>query len=85
MVNPASKTETRNRASIADDHRDIQLQQLANIVIDAYLRRGERYKPDFEGSNAVMYLERPKGDKDHPELQLGHWYQNHDFESEDRS
>lgn len=63
------------------DDRAIHLQQLANIVIDAYLSRNERFKPDFKGSNATLYLERPKSDEDHPELQLGYWYQQEDFES----
>lgn len=68
---------------MTDDHRAIQLEQLANIVIDAYLRRDERFKPNFEGSKAKLYLVRRDGD--HPDLQLGHWYQSDDFEPENRS
>jgi hypothetical protein len=27
---------------------------------------------------------RPNGDEDHPDLQVGHWYERADFEPEDR-
>lgn len=64
---------------MTDEHRAIQLKQLANIVIDAYIRRDERFKPDFDGANAIMFLSRPEGDKDHPGLELGHWYEADDF------
>lgn len=67
------------------DQRAIQLQQLANIVIDAYLSRDKRFKPDFGTGNAVLFLNRPSADKDHPDLQVGHWYERSDFEPEDRS
>jgi hypothetical protein len=30
-----------------DEHRAIQLQQLANIVIDAYVNRSDRPQPEF--------------------------------------
>ena len=67
------------------DDRAIQLQQLANIVIDAYLNRDKRFKPDFGDFKGIMYLCRPEGDKDHPDLQVGFMYRKDDFEPEDRS
>jgi hypothetical protein len=70
---------------MSDDLRAIQLEQLANIVIDAYLRRDERFKPDFQGRRAVLYLSRPTGAYDHPDLQLGHWYQAEDSDHGNRS
>lgn len=67
------------------DQRAIQLQQLANIVIDAYLNRDKRFKPNFrKGSKSVLFLSRPTDGSDHPDLQLGHWYERADFEPEDR-
>lgn len=71
---------------MTDDQRAIQLQQLANIVIDAYLNRDRRFVPKFEpGTQAVMYPSRPKGDLDHPDLQVGFWYELADYEPENRS
>ena len=67
------------------DDRAIQLQQLANIVINAYLNRRNLFKPEFGKSAGIMYFERPKGDKDHPDLQLGYMYRKADYESEDQS
>jgi hypothetical protein len=67
------------------DQRAIQLQQLANIVIDAYLNRDTRFKPEFGSYKARLFLRRPSADKDHPDLQLGYWYDRRDFEPEDRS
>jgi hypothetical protein len=67
------------------DQRAIHLQQLANIVINAYLNRHNRFKPNFGKSAGIMYLERPKGDQDHPDLQLGFMYRKSDYEPEDQS
>ena len=64
-----------------DDQKAIQLQQLANIVIDAYLDRDKQFTPDFEGSNAIMYMSRPVGDKNHPNLKTDIWYERADYES----
>jgi hypothetical protein len=64
------------------DQRTIQLQQIANCVIDAYLNRHQRYKPDFAEAAAVVYLERPEGDNTPANLQVGHWYERADFEEE---
>ncbi len=69
---------------MTDDQRAIHLQQLANIVIDAYLNRDNRVKPDFSTRNDVIWMSRPHADKDHPGLQLGHWYHRADFEPEER-
>lgn len=66
------------------DQRAIQLQQLANIVIDAYLNRNNRFRPDFGEHSTIMYLCRPEGDRDHPDLQLGYMYRKADYEPEDR-
>ena len=68
-----------------DDQRIIQLQQLANIVIDAYLNRDKRFKPDFDGGKSASFPNRPSSDKDHPDLQVGYWYESGDFKSEQRS
>lgn len=75
---------TKRKEGSTSDQRAIQLQQLANIVIDAYLNRNKRYKPDFGDGAGVIYLCRPNGDEDHPDLQVGHWYERADFEPEDR-
>ena len=66
------------------DQRALHLQQLANIVIDAYLNRDKRFRPDFGKYNGVIYFSRPDGDKDHPELQVGYWYDKGDYGPEDR-
>lgn len=67
---------------MTDDHRTSTLQQLANIVIDAYLSRDQQFVPTFEsGTQAVLYLVRPEGAKDHPELRTGVWYDRRDYES----
>jgi hypothetical protein len=63
------------------DEKAIQLRQLANIVIDAYLNREEQFIPDFDGSPGIMYLCRPEGDKDHPALRTNIWYKQSDYES----
>ena len=42
--------------SMADEQRAIQLQQLANVVIDAYLNRDAQFVPDFEHYAGIMYL-----------------------------
>ncbi len=68
-----------------NDQRAIHLQQLANLVIDAYLNREKRFKPDFRDGQGVMYLCRPEGDNDHPDLQVGFMYRKADYEPEDRS
>jgi len=70
---------------MADEQRAIQLQQLANIVIDAYLSRDTRFVPDFEHYAGIMYLARPDGDKDHPKLVTNFFYERADYEPEDRS
>lgn len=69
---------------MTDDQRAIQLQQLANIVIDAYLNRDNRFRPDFGNSSAVFFGSRPDADKDHPDLQVGYWYDRSDFEPGER-
>lgn len=59
-----------------DDDRAIQLQQLANIIIDAYLNRHQRPKPDFgEHTTATFFLERPRGANAPDGLQVGYWYE----------
>ena len=70
---------------MTDNQRTIQLQQLANIVIDAYLNRDKRFVPDFENYAGIMYLARPEGIKDHPKLELNYFYDRSDYEPEDRS
>ena len=65
-----------------DDHRVIQLQQLANIVIDAYLDRDQQFTPKFEtGTQAVIYLTPPETGQHHPELRTNIWYERSDYES----
>jgi hypothetical protein len=61
------------------DQRAIQLQQLANIVIDAYLNRGRQFKPEFGEYIGVMHVSRPKGDQDHPDLRTSVWYERSDY------
>lgn len=69
---------------MTDDQRDIALQQLANIIIDAYLNRDKRFIPKFEpGSNSVIYLSRPDGAD--PRLELNFWYEKADYELENPS
>jgi hypothetical protein len=65
------------------DQRALHLKQLANIVIDAYANRNQRFKPMFGGAEAVLYLARPEGGD--PNMQVGYWYQRDDFEPEERS
>jgi hypothetical protein len=62
-----------------NEERAIRLQQLANIVIDAYLNRDKRFKPDFGDDDGIMYLCRPVGGQDHPDLQVGFWYDRDDY------
>jgi hypothetical protein len=65
-----------------NDQRAIQLQQLANIVIDAYLDRDQQFTPNFEtGTEAVVYLTRPESSQDHPKLRTNVWYEQSDYES----
>ena len=73
-----------NKINTLPDQRTIQLQQIANCVIDAYLNRHQRFKPDFAEATAVVYLERPEGDSDPTDLQVGHWYEKADYEPEDQ-
>ena len=65
---------------MGDEERAIQLRHLANIVIDAYLNRGKQFTPEFGDSEAMMYLVRPDGDEDHPELRMNVWYERSDYE-----
>jgi hypothetical protein len=65
------------------DQRAVHLQQLANIVIDAYLNRNRRYKPEFGNANAVLYLSRPENGE--PNIQVGYWYERRDFDPEGQS
>lgn len=63
------------------DQRAIQLQQIANIVIDAYLNRDMQFTPNFDpGTQAVVYLSRPESSQDHPELRTNVWYEKSDYE-----
>lgn len=71
---------------MTDDQKSIALQQLANIVIDAYTHRDEQFIPQFKpGTTGILYLRRPKDDKDHPKLQLNYFYSRGDYEPEDHS
>jgi|GEM_PF-3149009 len=64
-----------------DDERAVQLRQLANIVIDAYLTRDEQFTPKFgDDKEAVMYLTRPEDSADHPRLRTNVWYDRSDYE-----
>jgi hypothetical protein len=65
---------------MGEEERAIQLQQLANIVIDAYLDRDKQFTPDFGNYIGIMYLSRPVGDKDHPDLRTNVWYERSDYE-----
>jgi hypothetical protein len=67
---------------VTDDQRTIALQQLANIVIDAYFNRDKQFVPDFEpGTTGVMYLSRPEDGKDHPDLRTDIWYDRSDYQT----
>jgi hypothetical protein len=70
---------------MTDDQRAIQLKQLANIVIDAYLNRDKQFIPSFGEYNGIMYLTRPEGDKDHSKLELNFFYDRADYEPENHS
>ena len=54
---------------MADQKKD-ELQQIANLVIDAYVRRNESFVPVFEnGTEAVIYLSEPKSeDEGYPSM-----------------
>jgi hypothetical protein len=66
---------------MTNEERGLQLQQLANIVIDAYLNRGQQFTPNFQtGVEAVIFLSRPKGNQDHPGLRTDVWYERSDYE-----
>jgi hypothetical protein len=67
---------------MGEEERAIRLQQLANIVIDAYLGQEQRFRPSFGEFIGVMYMERPKGDDVPADLQVGYWYEKADFEPE---
>jgi hypothetical protein len=70
---------------MTDDQKSIALQQLANIVIDTYLNRDSRFVPRFrEGTKGRMFLSRPVGEENHPDLQLGFMYRRSDYEPENR-
>ena len=63
------------------DPKSIALKQLANAVIDAYMNRDKQFVPTFrEGTKGIMYLSRPDGDQDHPELRTNVMYQRSDYE-----
>jgi hypothetical protein len=64
------------------DQRAIRLQQLANIIIDAYLNRDNRFVPDFGTSRGKWFLSRKEGD--HPQLQVDYPYRKSDYETEER-
>jgi hypothetical protein len=66
---------------MGEEERAIQVQQLANIVIDAYLERHKQFVPDFGDYKGIMYLSRPDGDHDHPNLRTNVWYKQSDYES----
>jgi hypothetical protein len=63
------------------EERAIRLQQLANIVIDAYLGRENSFTPAFaDGEEAVLFLCRPDADDDHPELKVNVLYRRSDYD-----
>jgi len=65
---------------MTDDQRAVQLRQLANIVIDAYMNRDKQFVPDFGDGIGIMYLTRPEGDQDHPDLRTNILYERSDYE-----
>ena len=67
---------------MTDDQKSTALQQLANIVIDAYLNKDQQFIPDCRpGKKGIMYLRRPQGDRDHPGLRTNIMYRCKDYES----
>jgi hypothetical protein len=63
------------------DPQSIALKQLANLVIDAYMNRDKQFVPVFrEGTKGIMYLSRPDGTQDHPELRTNVMYERSDYE-----
>jgi len=63
---------------MTDDEKSIALQQLANIVIDAYIDRDKQFVPEFApGVQARMYLRKREGD--HPDLRTNVWYRRSDY------
>jgi hypothetical protein len=68
---------------MADDEKEIRLQQLANIVINAYLSRESRFVPDFQsGTDSVIYLCPPDSSSDDPKPELNFWYERGDYDTE---
>jgi hypothetical protein len=67
---------------VTEDEKSIALQQLANVVIDAYLNRDKQFVPKCRpGGKVIMYLRRPDGDRDHPGLRTNVIYRCSDYES----
>jgi hypothetical protein len=66
---------------MTSDSKSITLKQLANAVIDAYMNRDKQFVPVFhEGTKGIMYLSRPEGGQDHPELRTSVMYERSDYE-----
>jgi hypothetical protein len=66
---------------MSNDQKSLALQQLANIVIDAYMHREEQFVPQFSPkARAICYLERPQGEQGHSKLQLDYVYEREDYE-----
>jgi hypothetical protein len=67
---------------MADDQKDIQLRQLANVAINAYLSREARFVPTFDrDADSVMYLSPPDSCGDDPRPELGFWYERTDYDT----
>jgi hypothetical protein len=69
-----------------EEQRDIQLQQLAHIVIDAYLNRDDSCVPVFAcGVEEVIFLDSETAHGEHPSLKPNFSYRRSDYESGDPS
>jgi len=65
-----------------EEQRAIQLQQLANIVIDAYQNRDDTCVPEFaDGATAIFFLSSAEAQKQHPSLKPNFWYERSDYET----
>ncbi len=64
---------------VADDQKKLALQQLANIVIDAYLDRDKQFIPEF-GLGVLGRMFLTKTEEDHPDLRTNVWYRRSDYE-----
>ena len=58
-----------------------KLSLIAELIVDAYTKRDERFRPDFgKGTAAIMYMAPPHTGKNEHLATLNYWYEKPDFE-----